>query len=86
MTVVARAKVKMMKMERIIPFKVFKGNVLNEIDEVKKGDKLLVLEAMKMENIIRAQRDGKIASIEASVGEALEVDQCIARLEKVVAD
>ena len=54
--------------------------------DIKAGDEIAIIEAMKMENIIRAQRDGKIASIEASVGEALEVDQCIARLEKVVAD
>ncbi|XXK22940.1 acetyl-CoA carboxylase biotin carboxylase subunit [Arenicellales bacterium nBUS_48] len=54
--------------------------------DIKAGDEIAIIEAMKMENIIRAQRDGKIASIEASVGEALEVDQCIARLEKVVSD
>jgi propionyl-CoA carboxylase alpha chain len=54
--------------------------------DIKAGDEIAIIEAMKMENIIRAQRDGKIESIEASVGEALEVDQCIARLEKVVPD
>ena len=54
--------------------------------DIKAGDEIAIIEAMKMENIIRAQRDGKIESVEASVGEALEVDQCIARLEKVVPD
>jgi len=54
--------------------------------EIKTGDEIAIIEAMKMENIIRAQRDGKIASIEASVGDALVVDQCIARLEKVGQD
>ena len=32
-------------------------------DEVKRGDKLVVLEAMKMENDIKADMDGKVISI-----------------------
>ncbi|MFZ2261293.1 MAG: acetyl-CoA carboxylase biotin carboxyl carrier protein subunit, partial [Luteococcus japonicus] len=35
---------------------------------VKRGDALLVLEAMKMKNELRATRDGIIASIPAEVG------------------
>lgn len=37
-------------------------------DEVKKGQPLLALEAMKMEHLIRAPRDGRVKSIAASVG------------------
>ncbi len=42
---------------------------VREGDEVKNGDELLVLEAMKMKNAIRAIRDGKIARIYVSVGD-----------------
>ena len=40
--------------------------------EVDEGDPLLVLEAMKMENVIRAPRSGVIAVVQARVGEAVE--------------
>ena len=39
---------------------------------VKKGDVLLVLEAMKMENEIYAPCDGTVASVNVSSGEAVE--------------
>jgi biotin carboxyl carrier protein len=39
--------------------------------EVVEGDSLLVLEAMKMENVIRAPRAGIIEEVQAGVGEAV---------------
>jgi biotin carboxyl carrier protein len=49
------------------------GNVMNvfvkENDEVKKGDKLLMYEAMKMENIIFAEKDGLIVKIRVNSGD-----------------
>ena len=45
--------------------------------EVKAGDALVVIEAMKMENVIRAERDGTVLCVHAEPGEALEVDQQI---------
>ena len=39
---------------------------------VKKGDVLMVLEAMKMENEIVAPEDGTVASVEATVGAQVE--------------
>ena len=41
-------------------------------DEVTDGDKLLSLEAMKMENIIKAPGSAKIKSIQVLPGEAVE--------------
>ena len=40
-------------------------------DEVKSGDLLLVMEAMKMENNINADRSGKIAALHCNVGDAV---------------
>jgi propionyl-CoA carboxylase alpha chain len=45
--------------------------------EVKAGDVLAVVEAMKMENVLRAERDGAIAKIHAEPGASLAVDQPI---------
>ncbi len=40
-------------------------------DEVKKGQKVLILEAMKMENNINADRDGKVVAIKVSKGDSI---------------
>ena len=50
-------------------------------DEVKAGEELAVLEAMKMENTLRAERDGVIAKINFEPGASLEVDELIMELE-----
>ena len=42
-----------------------------EGDTVKKGQKLLVLEAMKMENIIEATADGQVTSIKVNKGDSV---------------
>jgi len=57
-------------------------NVLVEAgQEVKKGDKLLVLEAMKMENIIKAAGDGKVARIAVDKGQAVDKNQTLVEFE-----
>jgi propionyl-CoA carboxylase alpha chain len=45
--------------------------------EVKAGEELCVVEAMKMENILRAERDGVVGKVHAAVGDSLAVDQKI---------
>lgn len=45
--------------------------VVKEGDTVKKEQKLMVLEAMKMENVIEASADGKIVSIKANKGDSV---------------
>ena len=47
---------------------------------VKKGDVLVVLEAMKMENEIVAPQDGTVASVNTSVGEQVEAGAVLATL------
>jgi propionyl-CoA carboxylase alpha chain len=45
--------------------------------EVKAGDALAVVEAMKMENILRAERDGTVKKVNAKAGDSLAVDAII---------
>jgi propionyl-CoA carboxylase alpha chain len=45
--------------------------------EVKAGDPLAVVEAMKMENTLRAERDGVVKAINAKPGDSLAVDAVI---------
>ena len=45
--------------------------------EVKAGETLAVVEAMKMENILRAERDGVVARVHAKPGDSLAVDAVI---------
>jgi propionyl-CoA carboxylase alpha chain len=50
-------------------------------EEVKAGQELAVVEAMKMENILRAERDGKVAGIHAESGASVAVDEKILEFE-----
>jgi len=55
--------------------------VVEEGQEVKAGEALVVVEAMKMENVLRAERDGRVAKLRAKPGDSLAVDQVILELE-----
>jgi propionyl-CoA carboxylase alpha chain len=55
--------------------------VVVEGQEVKAGEPLVVVEAMKMENVLRAERDGKVAKLRAKPGDSLAVDQVILEYE-----
>ncbi len=54
---------------------------VDEGQEVKAGEELAVVEAMKMENSLRASKDLKIKSILGSEGDNLSVDQKILEFE-----
>ena len=45
--------------------------------EVKAGDAVAVIEAMKMENQLIAERDGTIAEINCAPGDSVEVNQVL---------
>ncbi len=48
-----------------------------EGDEIQEGQALATVEAMKMENILRAERKTTVAKVNAAVGESLAVDDII---------
>ncbi|WP_375404753.1 biotin/lipoyl-containing protein, partial [uncultured Sphingomonas sp.] len=50
-------------------------------DRVEAGQPLAVVEAMKMENILRAGKAGRVKAVEAKAGESLAVDAVILELE-----
>ena len=60
------------------------GKILNIKTEVgkavKKGEVLMILEAMKMENEIVAPEDGSVASVNVSVGDSVEAGDTLATL------
>lgn len=49
-------------------------------DTLKRGDTVLVLEVMKMETPVVAPEDGTVASIDVTVGQAVEADALLATL------
>lgn len=74
------------KSQKALPLKApMPGLVLGinvkEGDMVKKGDALLVLEAMKMENLIKAQADGRIKKIHIAKGSKVEKNQDMIEME-----
>lgn len=50
---------------------------VKEGDEVKKGDPVLILEAMKMENILKSPGDGTVKKIKIKKGESVEKNQVL---------
>ena len=48
---------------------------------VKKGDTVIILEAMKMEIPVVSPADGTVVSIDVSVGDAVEAGACLATLD-----
>jgi propionyl-CoA carboxylase alpha chain len=55
----------------LVKLSVIEGQV------VKEGEELAVVEAMKMENSLRATQDGIVGNVQARQGDSLAVDQII---------
>jgi len=49
--------------------------------EVKKGDVLIILESMKMQNELKSPRDGKVARVQVKPGDSVEQRQTILSVE-----
>ncbi len=63
-----------------MPGKIFK--ILKEAGaEVKKGEAILILEAMKMEHSIRSDKDGKVKKVNFKVGELVQGGVTLAEVE-----
>ena len=54
---------------------------VGEGDKVEAGQPLAVVEAMKMENILRAEKAGTVKAVNAKAGESLAVDAIILEME-----
>ena len=63
-----------------MPGKIFKI-LKNSGDEVKKGEAILILEAMKMEHSIRSDKDGKVKKVLFQVGELVQGGVTLAEVE-----
>ena len=61
------------------------GSILNILveagQEVKAGDQLLILEAMKMENVIKSPGDGVVAKIHVDEKQSVEKNQVLISFE-----
>ena len=65
-----------------IPGKIFKINV-HEGDSVKKGDVVIVVDAMKMENNLVAKRDSVVKKIHVSLNQMVTGNFLLAELEEI---
>jgi len=63
-----------------LPGNIFKI-LVKEGDTVAKGDTLLVMEAMKMENNVLAEKEGTVKSIKVAVGDAVLQNDVIIEME-----
>ncbi|MBT7745926.1 MAG: biotin/lipoyl-binding protein, partial [Alphaproteobacteria bacterium] len=59
----------------VVEIKVVEG------EEVKAGQQLAIIDAMKMENVLLAENDGVVATVKAAAGDSLATDQIIIEFE-----
>ena len=62
---------------------VIKEIKVNENDSVERGQKLLVLEAMKMEHSINSSRDGVVSEVCVEVGQQVKESEVLIKFEEV---
>lgn len=63
-----------------MPGLIVKLNV-QEGDKIEEGQALAIVEAMKMENVLRAEKAGVVSKIPVAVGDSLAVDEVIMEFE-----
>jgi len=63
-----------------LPGSIFKL-LKQEGDEVKKGETIMIMEAMKMENNIQSEKEGKIVSLKVKEGDAVLQNDILAEIE-----
>ncbi|MEA3317181.1 MAG: biotin/lipoyl-containing protein [Bacteroidota bacterium] len=68
------------KLTAPLPGNIFKV-LKKEGDEVKKGETIIIMEAMKMENNIDAEKDGVITSLKVAEGDAVLQNDVLAEIE-----
>jgi biotin carboxyl carrier protein len=54
---------------------------VNEGDQVKKGQVLVILESMKMQNELKSPRDGKVSRVQIKAGDSVEQRQSMVSVE-----
>ena len=54
---------------------------VQEGDSVIDGQELCILEAMKMQNVIKCEKSGKIKSVKVKAGDSVTVDQLLIEFE-----
>ena len=64
-----------------MPGKIVSVNV-KDGQKIKSGENLLILEAMKMENLITADKDTKIKKINVKPNDTVEVDQVLIEFDE----
>lgn len=63
-----------------LPGNIFK--IVKQVgDEVKKGDTVMIMEAMKMENNIQSEKEGKIVSFKVKEGDSVLQNDVLAEIE-----
>ena len=55
---------------------------MEPVERVDFGDELAIVQAMKMENVLRAARAGKVMKLHAKAGDTLSVGQIILEFEE----
>lgn len=62
------------------------GGVIVEVtvkegDAVKSGDQILIMEAMKMKQVVTAHQDGKVTKVHVQPGQAVDAGQALLTIE-----
>lgn len=77
---ISKSNTGLYKVKSPLPGSIFKLCVAVG-DSVQKGDVLLIMEAMKMENNILSEKDGVVKSIKVAVGDAVMQEDVLMELE-----